>query len=238
MALNWAVLTPETGRLLPLPNEKVFTTFEDVRLEYESGNGYPGSGASYFIKRGHLLLTSHRIVYFASSFLESAAARNGASSSSSTPAGGDAAGTNNSFHSLSVPLRNIQRPKLNQPWFGANNVEMEVTPVPGGGLTLTGTAKFFFDKGAAFEMYSQLATIMQRELPDVALAPPMVVVRDEPLPMYPGAAEGSSSGRPRPSAAPATAPASAPPVPEINEAPPGYDVPPADMPPSGAKRPL
>ncbi|ORZ36424.1 hypothetical protein BCR44DRAFT_63347 [Catenaria anguillulae PL171] len=197
MALNWTILNADASGPLPLPNEKLFSSFEDVRLELECGNGYPGAGASYYVKRGQVVLTSHRVVYFSAAYLEHAAnqlasastAASASSSSASTPP--PAAFT--SFQSLSVPLRNIQDPKINQPWFGTNYVELTAVPVPNGGLPMPASVKFFFDKGGAFEMYSQLATIMQRGLPDVTLHAPTVIPAEEPLPLYPGAAPAGPS---------------------------------------------
>ncbi|KAH9250448.1 hypothetical protein BASA81_011787, partial [Batrachochytrium salamandrivorans] len=56
MSLNATALDPVTS--LPVWNtgEKVFITQDNVRLECESGDGYPGSTGSLYSKQGCLYL--------------------------------------------------------------------------------------------------------------------------------------------------------------------------------------
>ncbi|KAJ3370603.1 hypothetical protein GGF31_003916 [Allomyces arbusculus] len=235
MALNWTVLAPDGAGPLPLPDEKIFSSYEPVRLEFESGNGYPGAGGtSILVKRGKLFVTSHRLVYCAATFLDAAvnAARSvegAASSSSGTTAPAPQACS--SFQSLSVPLRSLHDTRLHDPWFGTKFVEMVVEPVPNGGLHIPGTAKFYFDQGGASEMYAVFSAILQRDRPDVVLTAPHRVPADEPLPLY---SHPPSSGA-------HTAPAAQPPTPGADELPPSYTAPPDGAPAptvSDSKRPI
>jgi hypothetical protein len=66
MALNAAeIVVPDTGlpTLTLSPGERLFHQSQGVRMDYESGSGYPGEGHSYFSDRGLLFLTNARVVY-------------------------------------------------------------------------------------------------------------------------------------------------------------------------------
>ncbi|KAL7748121.1 hypothetical protein RI367_006477 [Sorochytrium milnesiophthora] len=159
MALNWAIFESDGVSPLALPGEKIYSTFKGIRLEYESGNGFPGAGGNYYVKVGVLHLTSHRLVYVA------------------VP-------PQSYFTSLSVPLKSIENLKLNRPWFGTDFLHMTVQPVPGAGLQMPGDASFYFHSGGAFECYSMFTNIVSKGLPDVMLTHPHIVPADEPLPLY------------------------------------------------------
>ena len=62
MSLNGAQLTPSKTPIL-VQGEKLFLTQSGVRMDYESGEGYPGQGNNYFIQSGTLFLTNIRVVY-------------------------------------------------------------------------------------------------------------------------------------------------------------------------------
>jgi hypothetical protein len=144
MSLNSANLTQQQ-QLELVPEEKCFQTYQQVRLEYESGTGYPGEGHNYFSNSGTVYLTNKRIVY---SVLDA------------TP---DAF-----FKNLTIPLLNLHDPKLIQPWFNCNSFKGTVIPVINGGLRIPGTLQLFFTQGGAFEFHTTFLQLQSRlaETPD------------------------------------------------------------------------
>ncbi|KAH6562298.1 hypothetical protein BASA60_011166 [Batrachochytrium salamandrivorans] len=162
MSLNATALDPVTS--LPVWNtgEKVFITQDNVRLECESGDGYPGSTGSLYSKQGCLYLTNMRAVYIPS-----------------PPIPG--------LSSLTIPLLNLTKGKLVQPWLGPNRYDGVVTPVPGGGLENDGELKLFFQGGGGFEFSSAFTQLRSRISPDA-------IPYEEPLPLYHNVAEAGASG--------------------------------------------
>ncbi|KAI9220813.1 hypothetical protein BC828DRAFT_382580 [Blastocladiella britannica] len=236
MALNWTVLTPDGSQPLALPGERMYATFESVRLEFDSGGGYPGAGGrSFLVKRGTVYLTSARVEYVSAARLEEASRRAVSSSAVASSSSSAAAQGNGGapFQSLSIPFANLRTPALHQPWFAGTYVELGVVPVLGGGLgDVLGTAKMYFGNGDAFAMYSQLAAAMDKALVGSTLGAPLAVVgADEPLPRYDGGDQVQSSSV---AATPAPVAVPAPSVPQQqqyqqdqeehhrSEAPPGY----------------
>jgi hypothetical protein len=62
MSLNGAQLDRDRRPIL-IQGEKLFLTQSGVRMDYESGEGYPGQGNNYFIQDGTLFLTNIRVIY-------------------------------------------------------------------------------------------------------------------------------------------------------------------------------
>ncbi|KAI8048998.1 hypothetical protein BDF22DRAFT_623418 [Syncephalis plumigaleata] len=139
MSINQVALSTDGNAPVLLPNEKVFFEKSSVRLELTYGNGYPGSSGCYTAASGHVYLSNQRIIYLPRPSLVG-------------------------FHSLAMPLLNINQGKLTQPWFNANYYSCIVEPVYQGGLPAPSHVKLYFTEGGAFEfttIYRQLRERMQ-----------------------------------------------------------------------------
>ncbi len=148
MSLNGAELlisgsSGETPSPVLVQGEKLFIEQVGVSMDYSSGNGYPGQGNSYFIQTGSMFLTNIRVIYIAKPV-------------QNIPP------TVFSFTNLNMPLHNVQDPQLAQPWFSCNRIDAIIIPVPNGGLTMNGKAKFHFNEGGAFEFLSTLKHLQMR----------------------------------------------------------------------------
>ncbi|KAJ8331026.1 hypothetical protein O5D80_001035 [Batrachochytrium dendrobatidis] len=142
MSLNGIAVNPVTS--LPVWNtgESVFFTKYNVRLEFESSDGYPGSSGNLFSQNGYLYLTNMRVVYMPS-----------------PPIPGTIA--------LTIPLKNLLNGKLVRPWIGSNSYQGLVIPVPNGGLNDEGSIKLYFEKGGGFEFSSAYTMLRSRIAEDV-----------------------------------------------------------------------
>ncbi|TPX63983.1 hypothetical protein SpCBS45565_g06225 [Spizellomyces sp. 'palustris'] len=184
MSLNGAQLDAENKPIL-VSGEKIFLNQDGVRLEYESGNGYPGQGNNFYSQKGTLFLTNRRVIYVARPHMDF-------------------------FRNLNVPLTNLRNGKLIQPWFDANRYEATVEPVPNGGLNLVGQVKFTFKEGGGFEFSSmsmQLRSRLTGETLPHEEALPLYTQEDTSSSSGAGAASSSSSA-PAPVALPIPLPPS------------------------------
>ena len=127
MALNGAILS--LGAPVLVTHEKLFYEQDNVDLEYESGQGYPGQGHHYFCQAGKLYLTNIRIVYVAH-------------------------GDYTFFKNMNIPLMNLSNGEFIQPWWDANRYQGSVEPIVNGGLNITGNLKLIFKSGGGFEFSS------------------------------------------------------------------------------------
>ncbi|KAI8813144.1 hypothetical protein BJ742DRAFT_660842, partial [Cladochytrium replicatum] len=135
MSINGAMLNADGSPIL-ISGEKLFYSTTGVRLELESGSGYPGSSnnLSLNFKTGSIVVTNLRIIYVPLAPMPS-------------------------FKNLNIPLEHLRGGKLVQPWFDANRYEATVLPVPFGGLNEQAQVKFSFKDGGGFEfssIYEQL----------------------------------------------------------------------------------
>lgn len=62
MSLNASQLDANGVPVL-VPGERLFSQTRGVKMDYESGSGYPGEGHCYYANSGVLFLTSVRVVY-------------------------------------------------------------------------------------------------------------------------------------------------------------------------------
>ena len=62
MSVNLASLHSDSTPIL-VQGEKIFQKQDGVKMEYETGSGYPGEGHNYFCESGILYLTNFRILY-------------------------------------------------------------------------------------------------------------------------------------------------------------------------------
>ncbi|KAI9091842.1 hypothetical protein DFS34DRAFT_653300 [Phlyctochytrium arcticum] len=136
MALNGAQLDQD-GSPIFITGEKAFLNQSGVALEYESGNGYPGSGQNFYVQKGTLYLTNRRVIYIANIKLDF-------------------------FKNMNVPLENLKQGQLYQPWFDSNRYEATVEPVPNGGLSAVGHLKLTFKSGGGFEFSSMFMQLRSR----------------------------------------------------------------------------
>ena len=92
------------------------------------------------------------------------------------------------FPLLSTHPPDLLKRQYTDPWFGANEFNAVIIPIPNGGLLGQGNVSWTFNDGGAFEfssIYGQLRSRMNEELraEAEAMAHGGGVV-DEPLPLY------------------------------------------------------
>ncbi|KAI8816963.1 uncharacterized protein EV422DRAFT_543731 [Fimicolochytrium jonesii] len=161
MSLNGAIFSPD-GTPVLVAGEKLFLNQGGVMLEYESGNGYPGQGNNFYSQKGTLFLTNRRVIYVSVPQMDF-------------------------FQNLNVPLDCLKEGKFQQPWLQSNYYEATVQPIPNGGLTLPGRAKFSFKEGGGFEFSSMFMQLRSRLTGDT-------LPHEESLPMYTPVANAAPSG--------------------------------------------
>ncbi|ORX59777.1 hypothetical protein DM01DRAFT_151005 [Hesseltinella vesiculosa] len=157
MSINWVTLHPDGRTPVPLPQEKMFFTQDKVSLVLDctQPNVYPGHGTSAkWAAHGEVTISNQRVMFIAQP---------------STP----------QFQSLNVPILKFKNWKLNQPWFGANNIQGTVIPVPGGGMETHGQLTLTFQEGGAIEFTTILRNLMER-MAETSETPAHL----EPLPQY------------------------------------------------------
>ncbi|KAI8996729.1 hypothetical protein BC832DRAFT_542528 [Gaertneriomyces semiglobifer] len=138
MSVNRVQLNQANSSPVLVPGEKIFLNQAKVKLEYHSGNGYPGSGTHLFCSQGVLYLTNKRIVYVASPALDF-------------------------LKTLNVPLESLRNSQFHQSLFTSNWYEAKVHPVPNGGLGMdVGTLQLTFTGGGGFEFSSMVMQLQSR----------------------------------------------------------------------------
>ncbi|KAK9453685.1 hypothetical protein V1511DRAFT_504189 [Dipodascopsis uninucleata] len=92
---------------------------------------------------GHLILTSHRLLYLPDS---------------------SAMSTTKNFVSFSVPLKQVHDSHVEQPWFGPNAWTCVITPVPEGGLPPHNAFEVTctFKDGGAYDFHSKYENLRER----------------------------------------------------------------------------
>nr|KAJ3420017.1 hypothetical protein HK105_006220 [Polyrhizophydium stewartii] len=135
-AINSTALTPG-GTLALNTDEKTFVVQGGVRLEVESGSGYPGDANNVYAQSGELVLTNMRVVYIARPALPY-------------------------LTTFAVPLVKLQSGKLVQPWFSANRYEAAADLIVHGRPPAPLSVKFIFNEGGGFEFASAFLQLRSR----------------------------------------------------------------------------
>ncbi|KAF7301252.1 hypothetical protein MIND_00690000 [Mycena indigotica] len=167
MALNWAMLSPETRAPVPLPNEMTITSVDsgvEVTLNIPDAPPAGGSGGLRTLKAvGKASVTDMRFIF-----------------TSATP--------NTTFESLSIPLPSILSSKFEQPTFGANYLSLGIKPSTDGGLTEGTTAEVRFKNTPMFSFAAVLDKTRERAI----YMKRQAAENEEGLPVYTSPSEGSS----------------------------------------------
>ncbi|KAI8068645.1 hypothetical protein BC940DRAFT_298704 [Gongronella butleri] len=169
MSVNWVMLGPDSCMPVPLPREKMFFTQEKVKMVLDCSDnttGYPGNttgASSKWEANGVVTLSNQRIIFVARP-------------------------STAKCQSINIPITNLKKWKLEQPWFGANYIHGTVLPVPGGGMERHGLMTLTFQEGGAIEFTTMLRTLLER-MAETSEMPAHL----EPLPQYEGRESASSS---------------------------------------------
>ncbi|PWN95905.1 hypothetical protein FA09DRAFT_331841 [Tilletiopsis washingtonensis] len=135
MALNWAMLSDDGARPVPLPNEKILCSIEHCQLSLD----FKHQGVKWEA-RGNAVVSNQRVLFLRQPALPA-------------PLPGQASSAH--LRSLSVPLRNFVDTRYLIPIFAAPYYEAHVLPVRDGGLpqhvpgapATSGLAKIWFNEG-------------------------------------------------------------------------------------------
>ncbi|KAJ1506769.1 hypothetical protein HMI54_004806 [Coelomomyces lativittatus] len=168
MALNTTHFLFDQCTPCLLPQEKIMAHYQDVQMTYESGNGYPGSGANFDVPNGYLYFTTHRLIFVSVPYQLG-------------------------FRSLELKLHLLQPNspspsiELIQSWIGrAAYLQIHVQPLPNGGLPMPGTACFYFKSTAASLVHAILVKLVQQSSSNIHDEDILNIQGEEPLPLYSG----------------------------------------------------
>jgi hypothetical protein len=153
MALNWAMLTEDGSRPVPLPGEKVFFSVEKCSVALDFKN----QGVKWSAN-GNAFVTSQRIVFLRQPPL---------------PAPADPSVASAHLRSLSVPLAQFVDTRYLIPIFTAPYFEASIIPSPDGGLpqrsssagqaaSNTGLFKLWFNEGGGMAFRDAVEEVKSR----------------------------------------------------------------------------
>lgn len=133
MAANCVYL--RGGNPIPAVGETFLSCDEDIKIEVESGNGFPGRGGCYY-GTGKLYVSDRRLLFIR-------------------------AGPNPQFNSFSIPYCLLKKFKLKTPFFSSAYLNGEVRPVPHGGLNGNGTIILKFENA---ELMRSVYNLVQQQI--------------------------------------------------------------------------
>jgi len=139
MAANCVYI--RNGDPVPAVGETFVSCDEDIKIEVESGNGFPGNGGCYF-GEGKLYVTDRRLLFIR-------------------------AGPNTQFNSFSIPFALLQKIKIKTPFLSSAYISGETKPIQHGGLN--GNGRFILRFGNS-ELMRSVYNLAQQQWKDYKAA--------------------------------------------------------------------
>jgi len=139
MAANCVYI--RNGDPVPAVGETFVSCDEDIKIEVESGNGFPGNGGCYF-GDGKLYVTDRRLLFIR-------------------------AGPNTQFNSFSIPFALLQKIKIKTPFLSSAYISGETKPINHGGLN--GNGRFILRFGNS-ELMRSVYNLAQQQWKDYKAA--------------------------------------------------------------------